>query len=73
MASREEVAYANLNKRIYNLIKRFEKERSVFVTGVEYNGEMDGSVGEEYAEIKTSIMFFGECGTMESNFKTIKI
>jgi hypothetical protein len=73
MASKEEIAYANLNKRIYNLIKRFDKEHGVLVTEVEYNSDIDGSIGEESTTIKSSIMFFGTFGTMESKYKKTKL
>lgn len=55
----EEAAYTNLNKRIFNLIKRFEKQHGVFVQEVEYIGDMDGSKGEELSQITSSIMFCG--------------
>lgn len=59
MANREDIIHEKLKKRIYNLIKRFEKEHSVFVEEIGYEGELNGSIGYEKIEISSSILFFG--------------
>lgn len=50
--------YEKLDKRIYKMVKRFEKENSVLVTKIEYQGDLDGSNGTETSEIETEMCFF---------------
>ena len=45
-------------QRVYKLVKRFEKEQSVFVSEINYKGDLNGAEGTEKSEIETDMMFF---------------
>lgn len=50
--------YDKLSKRIYKMVKRFEKENAVFITDIEYKGTMNSMEGSERSEIETEMWFF---------------
>ena len=57
MAATYNETYESLNKRVYSLIKRFERENCVLVNEVTYNGDWDGDRGEENSKVTSVISF----------------
>ncbi len=50
--------HKKLQQKVYKLVKRFEKEQSVFVSEINYKGDLNGAEGTEKSEIETDMMFF---------------
>lgn len=57
MANTYQETYDKLNKKVYQLIKRFERDNCVLVEEVNYEGDWNGDLGEEHSFVSSKMSF----------------